>query len=552
VSATADDPVLEIRGLHVDLPVDGDRPYAVEAVDLVLHRNEILCLVGESGSGKSLTARAVMGLLPAPRVFASAGQIWFGGEDLLAVSEARLREVRGSEISMIFQEPMTALNPLMTIGEQIDEVVDIHTDLAPAARRQRVLDLLRDVHLPDPAQIIAAYPHQLSGGQRQRAMIAMALILEPKVLVADEPTTITHDFGVVAEIADRVAVMQHGKLVEAGPAERVLNRPRHPYTRSLIAAVPSLVPAKARPPEADAPTVLAVRALRKEFRTGGGLFGRKGRAVTAAKDVNLELRRGATLGIVGESGSGKTTVARCIVRLVEADGGQILLDGTDLLAIPAKRLRPHRKRIQMVFQDPYGSLNPRHKVGQLIAAGPMVHGVRPDVAYARALELLDLVGLDPKVADRYPHEFSGGQRQRIGIARALALDPEVLVADEPVSALDVSVQAQVLRLLADIRDRLNLSMLFITHDLRVAAQVCDSIAVMRQLEPVDAVHHPRPARRRPGLRLDRRDAPRRGGRIRPHGDDLRRPAARVHEGTVRLGPGPPLGGPGAGGGVNLR
>jgi peptide/nickel transport system ATP-binding protein len=512
VSATADDPVLEIRGLHVDLPVDGDRPYAVEAVDLVLHRNEILCLVGESGSGKSLTARAVMGLLPAPRVYASAGQIWFGGEDLLAVSEARLREVRGSEISMIFQEPMTALNPLMTIGEQIDEVVDIHTDLAPAARRQRVLDLLRDVHLPDPAQIIAAYPHQLSGGQRQRAMIAMALILEPKVLVADEPTTaldvttqaqilklikelqadhhtgvlfITHDFGVVAEIADRVAVMQHGKLVEAGPAERVLNRPRHPYTRSLIAAVPSLVPAKARPPEADAPTVLAVRALRKEFRTGGGLFGRKGRAVTAAKDVNLELRRGATLGIVGESGSGKTTVARCIVRLVEADGGQILLDGTDLLAIPAKRLRPHRKRIQMVFQDPYGSLNPRHKVGQLIAAGPMVHGVRPDVAYARALELLDLVGLDPKVADRYPHEFSGGQRQRIGIARALALDPEVLVADEPVSALDVSVQAQVLRLLADIRDRLNLSMLFITHDLRVAAQVCDSIAVMRHGEVVE-------------------------------------------------------------------
>ena len=511
MNAVADDLVLEIRDLHVALPPGAERAFAVEGLTLALRRNEILCLVGESGSGKSLTARAVMGLLPAPRIRATSGRISFGGEDLLRVSAARMRTIRGADISMIFQEPMTALNPLMTIGEQIDEVVEIHTGLGPTARRERIVNVLADVHLADSERIAAAYPHQLSGGQRQRAMIAMALILEPRILIADEPTTaldvtteaqilklikelqarhdtgvlyITHDFGVVAEIADRVAVMQRGRLVEFDDAARVLNEPRHPYTRALIAAVPSLVPQK--PPIAQtAPIVLATKGLRKVYRLGGGLFGGRTRTLEAVKNVDLVLRRDETLGVVGESGSGKSTVARCLVRLIEADGGEIRFGDTDLRTLAVKHLRPFRKRIQMVFQDPYGSLNPRYRIGRLVAEGPLVHGIEAGAAYARALDLLDLVGLDRLAADRFPHEFSGGQRQRIGIARALALDPEILIADEPVSALDVSVQAQILRLLADIRDRLHLSMIFITHDLRVAAQICDTIAVMRRGEIVE-------------------------------------------------------------------
>ena len=499
-------PLLEIRDLHVALPEGSERRYAVEQVDLELAPNEILCVVGESGSGKSLTARAVMGLLPAPHVKVETGGIRFGAEDLTRVGPARLRQIRGSEISMIFQEPMTALNPVMTIGDQIDEVFRFHARMGRKERRQRATALLDDVHLPDPARIIGAYPHELSGGQRQRAMIAMALALDPRILIADEPTTaldvttqaqilklikelqaahntgvlfITHDFGVVADIADRVAVMQQGRVVEAGSAEKVLNAPEHPYTRDLIAAVPSLVP---RPPrQRSAEPVLQVVGLTKVYRSGGGFFGLGGkeRRVTAAKDVALELRRGETLGIVGESGSGKSTVARCIVCLNDADAGQILLHGRDLRPLGRAAMRPFRAKIQMVFQDPFASLNPRTKVGRIIAQGPLIQGQSPAAAQARARELLSIVGLDERAYDRYPHEFSGGQRQRIGIARALALDPEVLVADEPVSALDVSIQAQILRLLDEIRERLALSMIFITHDLRVAAQVCDRIAVMR-------------------------------------------------------------------------
>ncbi|HTR85038.1 MAG TPA: ABC transporter ATP-binding protein, partial [Reyranella sp.] len=373
-------------------------------------------------------------------------------------------------------------------------------------------DMLAAVNLPDPQRLLRSYPHQLSGGQRQRAMIAMALILGPSVLIADEPTTaldvttqaqilslirqmqatrhmgvlfITHDFGVVAEIADRVAVMQQGKLVEFGERDRVLNEPQHPYTRGLIGAVPRLIPRpKAAAGRPEAP-VLATVALDKTYRSSGGWFGRGSRVVHAAKAVNVEVRRGETLGIVGESGSGKSTLARCITRLVEVDSGQILLDRTDLRSLTRRQLRPYRERIQMVFQDPYGSLDPRCTVGRLISEGPVIHGVDRAEAVARTHELLELVGLDRRVADRYPHEFSGGQRQRIGIARALALRPQVLVADEPVSALDVSVQAQVLQLLSDVRDRFNLAMLFITHDLRVAAQVCDRIAVMRLGEIVE-------------------------------------------------------------------
>ena len=504
--------LLEIDNLAVDLPQGADRPHAVSDFNLRLQPGEILCVVGESGSGKSIMAKAVMRLLPEPHVRASAGRILFAGEDLLASSPARMREIRGSRISMIFQEPMTALNPVMTIRDQIEEVIFTHQEMPKEDRFQRMVRLLRDVHLPDPERILYSYPHQLSGGQRQRAMIAMALILEPAVLIADEPTTaldvttqaqilslirdlqkehqtgvlfITHDFGVVAEIADRVAVMQHGRLVEFGEAKQVLNAPQHPYTRSLIAAVPSLTPRDPKPVDPQ-PAVLEVKNLNKVFRSSSGLFGgRSVRAVQAAKEVNLALHRSETLGIVGESGSGKSTVARCLVRLIEPDSGSVQLGDVDLLGKSRRKLRPYRKRIQMVFQDPFGSLNPRRKVAELISEGPMVHGLPRAEALQRARRLLELVGLDPRSADRYPHEFSGGQRQRIGIARALALEPEILIADEPVSALDVSVQAQILQLLADIRDRLQLSLLFITHDLRVAAQVCDTVAVMLNGEIVE-------------------------------------------------------------------
>jgi peptide/nickel transport system ATP-binding protein len=507
----AGSPVLEIRDLQVSLPAGGDRLFAIDGVSLNLHEDEILCIVGESGSGKSMMARAIMGLLPGPMVFASNGEVRFEGENLLAASAAHMCDIRGSRIAMIFQEPMTALNPLMTIGQQIDEVLRIHTKLDRAARRQRVLAILGDVHLPDPETILSAYPHQLSGGQRQRAMIAMALILEPRVIIADEPTTaldvttqaqilqlikeiqrkhrtgvvfITHDFSVVAEIADRVAVMQGGGLVELGKAADILNRPQQPYTKALIAAVPSLTP-RAPSPAGRRDEVLRAIGLSKTFSSGGGLFGGRKREVRAVQDVNLTLRRGETIGIVGESGSGKSTLARLIIRLIQADKGEVLLHGTDFLKLNSRQVRSERKRIQMVFQDPFASLNPRYKVGRIIAEGMLLRGTPKIEAGRRVNELLDLVGLDRKSADRFPHEFSGGQRQRIGVARALALDPEILVADEAVSALDVSVQAQVLRLLADIRDRLNLSMLFITHDLCVAAQVCDHIMVMRRGEVVE-------------------------------------------------------------------
>ncbi len=502
--------LLDISDLHVALPAESQRPYAVEGMNLTLDANEILCVVGESGSGKSLTARAVMGLLPKPRVHISKGSVLFQSEDLAAASEERLRSIRGSEISMIFQEPMTALNPVMTIGTQIDEVFRFHEKMPAKERRARALGLLEDVQLPDPELSLKAYPHELSGGQRQRAMIAMALALDPKILIADEPTTaldvttqaqvlkliknmqaahntgvlfITHDFGVVADIADRVAVMQNGLVVETGTADQVLNSPKHPYTQALIAAVPDLVPRPARPRSEE--IVLDIKGLQKTYRSGGGLFGGKGRVVHAANDVTLGLALGETLGIVGESGSGKSTVARCIVRLNDAEAGEILLGGTDLRPLGRAEMRPYRSKIQMVFQDPFASLNPRTRVGNIIAQGPMLYGMSAREAKARTLEMLDIVGLDAGSFDRFPHEFSGGQRQRIGIARALALKPQILVADEPVSALDVSIQAQILRLLDEIREAMNLSMVFITHDLRVAAQVCDRIAVMQKGQVIE-------------------------------------------------------------------
>jgi len=501
-------PVLEVRNLTVALPSGGDRANAVQRVNITVNPREIVCLVGESGSGKSVTAFAAMGLLP-KALTATGGEILLQGEDILKASEQRLRELRCTRMSMIFQEPMTALNPVITCGEQIDEVLETHTKLEPAQRKARIIAMLEQVRLPDPARIYASYPHQLSGGQRQRIMIAMALVLEPALLIADEPTTaldvttqaqilqlikelqkahgtgvlfITHDFGVVAEIADRVAVLRFGEVVEQGPTEQLLKRPQHPYTKMLMAAVPSIHP-RHREDRSAAPVVLRAEGLTKVY-SGGGFF-QKSRAVRAADQVTLEVRRGETLGIVGESGSGKSTVARCIARLIDPTDGNIYLGSDEIARLSASRLRKHRRRIQIIFQDPYRSLNPRRTVGASIVEGPMNYGLSRGEALERARKLMDLVRLDPGSLDRYPHQFSGGQRQRICIARALAMEPEMLIADEAVSALDVSVQAQVLDLLDDIRLRLNLAMLFITHDLRVAAQICDRVAVMQHGKVVE-------------------------------------------------------------------
>jgi len=495
----ADSPhVLSIDGLSVGLPKGSDRPHAIDNISLSVGPGEIVCVVGESGSGKSVTAQAVMGLLPR-ELEVDAGSIALEGENVLAASPARLRALRGKRMSMIFQEPMTSLNPVMSVGDQIAEVLEIHTSLSERERRRRVLDIMRAVHLPDPERIVDAYPHQISGGQRQRIMIASALVLDPALLIADEPTTaldvttqaqilrlirelqerrgtgvlfITHDFGVVAEIAHRVVVMQAGQVVETGTRDEILKRPQAPYTRMLIAAVPSLV-APARAPKTG-PIALATDGLSKTY--GYGL--RASQVVRAAENVDITVRRGETVGIVGESGSGKSTVARCIVRLIEPTSGAIRIGEVDVAHLPESRLRAHRRHVQIVFQDPFRSLNPRRTVGASIIEGPVNFGLGETQAKERARELMRLVGLPPEALSRYPHQFSGGQRQRIAIARALAMEPQLLIADEAVSALDVSVQAQVLKVLDDVRQRFDLAVLFITHDLRVAAQICDRIVVM--------------------------------------------------------------------------
>ncbi|RDB42994.1 ABC transporter ATP-binding protein [Halomonas sp. DQ26W] len=497
------EPVLSIRGLTLALPKGADRAYAVEDVSYDVERGEIMCVVGESGSGKSMAANALMGLLP-KGVRPTAGEVIFDGQDLLTLTEKQHRKLRGLRIGMIFQEPMTALNPLMRVGAQIAEVFEAHGKYSAKERQEQALALLEEVGIPQPDKAIRAYPFQLSGGQRQRVMIAMALALEPELLIADEPTTaldvttqaqilelirdlqqrrgmsvmfITHDFGVVAEVASRVCVMRYGQIVELGPAKEVLENPQHDYTRALIEAIPSNIIPEARGGERPAP-LLEVKGLNKVFRSKGGLF-KAAREVRALDDVSFTLAPGETVGIVGESGSGKSTLGRCVVRLERPDSGTLSLAGTDFTTLTGEDLRRQRWRVQMIFQDPYASLNPRTRVGYAIAQGPMANGVSREKAMKQAGELLDLVGLGAVAVDRFPHEFSGGQRQRIGIARALALNPELIVADEAVSALDVSIQAQILELLEDLKQKLSLSLLFITHDLRVAAQICDYIIVMQ-------------------------------------------------------------------------
>jgi peptide/nickel transport system ATP-binding protein len=501
--------LLAIEGLSLALPQGADRSYAVDGVSLTVAANEIVCLVGESGSGKSMIAHAILGLLP-PKVRAEAGSIGFGGRDLLGLPVREMRALRGSGIAMIFQEPQTALNPLKRVGVQVAEAIRTHD---PRARRDavsaRVLELFGDVGLPDPSTLVSAYPFQLSGGQRQRVMIAMALANNPRLLIADEPTTaldvttqrqildlirriqaergmgvlfITHDIGVVADIADRVVVLRHGRVVEQGTAETVLNAPREDYTKQLLEAVPGRGALRAAK-HSDAP-LLQIRRLEKTFVTRSGIFAPP-RRVVAAEALDLVLNEGDTLAVVGESGSGKSTLARMILRLVEADAGDILFDGQPVRAMGREALRQFRRRAQIVFQDPYASLDPRLKVGESIALGPMAHGASRAQAERLSREWLGRVGLTSQATDRFPHEFSGGQRQRICIARALALQPSLLIADEAVSALDVSVQAQVLRLLAELKEEMNLSMLFITHDLRVAREIADTIIVMQRGQVVE-------------------------------------------------------------------
>ncbi|MEO3388574.1 ABC transporter ATP-binding protein [Mesorhizobium sp. CAU 1741] len=494
---------LRITGLSVATAGSRTNTAILSSIDVTIRDGETVCLVGESGSGKSVTSLAVMGLLPKGSLEVTGGRIELEGQDLLALDAGAMREMRARRISMIFQEPMTALNPVMTVGAQIEEVLDSHTRLPARDKKQRVIDIMEQVHLPDVERIYGSYPHQLSGGQRQRIMIAMALILEPKLLIADEPTTaldvttqnqvlkliselqerhgtavlfITHDMGVVAEIADTVYVMRHGEIVEHAPVETLLRAPVETYTRELLTAVPSLIPRAARENREDAPA-LEVKNLTKIYDTRG-MF-RKGRQTRAAEKVNFAIRRGRTLGIVGESGSGKSTVARCIMRLIDPTDGEIRVGDADIAKLGRAALQPHRKQIQIVFQDPFRSLNPRWTIGDSLIEGLLNFGQSRQEAMKQAAELIELVGLPRDALKRYPHQFSGGQRQRIAIARAIAMRPDILVADEAVSALDVSVQAQVLKLLDDLQERLGIAILFITHDLRVAAQICDEVVVMQ-------------------------------------------------------------------------
>ncbi|MBV9569247.1 MAG: ABC transporter ATP-binding protein [Hyphomicrobiales bacterium] len=497
-------PHLRVRDLSVALPQGADRRFAVEQVSFDLAAGEILCIVGESGSGKSVLSSTIMGAAPTGLSIVS-GSILFRGDDIVRMGEAKLRKLRGNQIAMVFQEPVAALNPAVKVGDQIEEVFTLHSRLTPPERRQRARLLLADTRLPDPDRIARSYPHQLSGGQCQRVVIAMALAMQPALLIADEPTSaldvttqaqvlklmrelrdehghavlfITHDFGVVAEVADRVAVMQAGRIVEIGDKRAVLDAPRHPYTQQLIAAVPRAEPRPSSAIRPDAEPSLDIVHLAKTYRIGG-------QNITALKDASFALDKGRTLGIVGESGSGKSTLARVAIRLTAADQGSVRVGGVDLAKLGGKALARARRKMQMIFQDPYGSLNPRHSVGSVLTRAGKLGGKSGNAARESAIELLRLVGLKPEAFARKPHEFSGGQRQRIGIARALAMNPEVVFADECVSALDVSVQRQVLRLIADLQARLDLTLVFITHDLRVAAQVSDFIAVMRQGEIVE-------------------------------------------------------------------
>jgi peptide/nickel transport system ATP-binding protein len=495
-------PVLSVRDLVVEFAVHGKPVAAVGGVDLDVHAGETLGLVGESGSGKTVTVLAALGLLPPPPTCTVSGIVLLDGRDLLTMDPRERRAVRGREIGTVFQDPMTSLHPSFRVVDQVAEALLVHDRrLARSTARDRAVELLERVGVPHPGRRLREYPHQWSGGMRQRAMIAMAIANRPRLLVADEPTTaldvtiqaqildilraarddlgaatvlITHDLGVVAELADRVSVMRAGRVLESASAEALFAGPQRSHTRMLLAAVPRLDrPAAPRPIRAPAAAVLEVRDLVTHYRGGGG------RVVHAVDGVTLSLAPGETLGLVGESGCGKSTLARTVLRLVDATSGQVLLQGEDITSARGRRLRRLRRSLSMVFQDPYSSLNPRMTVGEIVAQPLRItRRYRADGGMRRVHELLDLVGLDPALAGRLPAQFSGGQRQRVGIARALALSPEVLILDEPVSSLDVSVQAQVVDLLGRLQRELGLAYLLIAHDLALVRDVCDRVAVM--------------------------------------------------------------------------
>ena len=539
-------PLLQVDDLRVSFKGENKQWIeTVKGISFSIPKNKTVALVGESGSGKSVTSLAVMGLLPKGQSqIAAQSRITFEGKDLLNLSAKEIRKICGKEIAMIFQEPMSSLNPVFTVGDQIAEVLRIHLGMGRKQARVRVLELLREVGIPAPETKIDAYPSQLSGGQQQRVMIAMAIACEPKLLIADEPTTaldvtiqkqiidlleslrqrhqmsmlfITHDLALVGEIADEVIVMRHGEIRESGAVEQVLEQPKDVYTRALLHCRPQLSTRPYRLPvtsdfmkqdengqlieatnlselnlkqrvrglSGDEPIVLDVKDLKKSFYSRKGLWGKD--EFQAVKGVSFQLAKGKTLGLVGESGSGKTTIGLLLMRLHEATGGQVLIGGKDILAMTEKEFSQYQRKIQIIFQNPYASLNPRFTIGQILLEPMRIHGIGQNDAERKkmALELLERVSLPAQAYDRYPHEFSGGQRQRIAIARCLTLKPEILICDESVSALDVSVQAQVLNLLQDLQDEFGLSYIFISHDLSVVKYISDQVMVMNHGELVE-------------------------------------------------------------------
>ncbi|HUP97801.1 MAG TPA: ABC transporter ATP-binding protein [Usitatibacter sp.] len=527
--------ILQVRDLDIAFVIDRKQePFrAVKGISFDIPTNSTVALVGESGSGKSVSAMAILGLLPENALVAPQGQVLYGGRDLLKADLREMQALRGKDISVIFQEPMTSLNPVFTVGEQIAEVLRLHMGMSGSQAKARVIELLNEVGIPNPQLRVNSYPHEMSGGQQQRVMIAMAIACEPKLLIADEPTTaldvtiqkqildliaslqvkhhmsvlfITHDLGVVGEIADHVVVMQNGVIQEQGTIRQIFENPQHPYTKALLACRPRLDRRPKRLPVIDDflkgdgrphleersrgtspsdPIILEVKGLTKTFFLKEGLFGK--RAIPAVKDVSFTLPKGKTLGLVGESGSGKTTVGLTLMRLHEATSGKVLFEGRDLLSLTEREMMAYRRRIQIIFQNPYASLNPRFTVGQILVEPMKIHGIGRDERerVEMAFQLLKRVGLAEQSFYKYPHEFSGGQRQRIAIARCLTMKPDVLICDESVSALDVSVQAQVLNLLQDLQDEYGMSYIFISHDLAVVKYISDEIMVMSEGQVVE-------------------------------------------------------------------
>jgi len=503
-------PLLSVRDLSVAFTQGGRTTTAVDRISFDIAKGETLALVGESGSGKSVSALSVLKLLPYPPASHPSGRIMLGEQDLLAMDERALRKVRGNRVTMIFQEPMTSLNPLHTIEQQIGEILALHRGMRDKAARARTLELLNEVGIRDPEKRLGAYPHQLSGGQRQRVMIAMALANEPELLIADEPTTaldvtvqaqilelldrlkqkngmsmlfITHDLGIVRKIADRVCVMTKGKIVETGPTSEIFSNPQHEYTRHLLAAEP-----KGRPPQvaSDAETVLTARDMKVWFPIKRGFFRRTVDHVKAVDGIDIDVKAGQTVGVVGESGSGKTTLGLALCRMISSQG-KIRFRNREIDSLSFSEMRPLRREMQIVFQDPYGSLSPRMSISEIIEEGLKIHerDLSADERDDRVVEALQEVGLDPQTRFRYPHEFSGGQRQRIAIARAIVLKPHFVMLDEPTSALDMSVQAQVVDLLRSLQRKHNLAYLFISHDLKVVRAMADRVIVMRNGKVVE-------------------------------------------------------------------